>query len=312
MRDGSMRNLIKLAHRVAASDVPVLISGETGSGKEVLARFIHEVSSRAGSPFVKVNCPTLPPALVESELFGHEKGAFTGADGRRTGYFESAQKGTIVLDEVTELPVSIQVKLLRFLDDYRITRVGRTDEIQVDARVIALTNRDVEEEVRGGRFRQDLYYRLSTFVMLVPPLRSRPDDVPVLAEFFVRRTSLRLRVEPPSLDPGFLERLLAHQWPGNVRELRNVVEAAFIRSEGGVILAEHLPDGFGAGGRWSGAPGSPGPLVQSSIRHRREETEEDAIRHALAATDGNQTAAARILGISRRTIWEKIKRYGIR
>ncbi len=302
VKDLTMRNVVKSARKVAGADVPVLITGETGVGKEVLARYIHDSGPRSGGPFIKVNCASLPPTVIEAELFGHEKGGFTGAQERRTGYLEAADGGTIVLDEITELPPAIQVKLLRFLDDLTINRVGSIQEIRVNTRVIALSNRDVDEEVREGRFRRDLYFRLSTYILLIPPLRGRPDDIPVLAEYFTRRMARRLDIDAPAISDGFLERLEAHAWPGNVRELRNVIEGSVIRAEGGTLAVEHLPDGMSPGAASEDASG---------IRGAVEEAEIQEIRKALASTGGNQTAAARILGVTRRTLWAKLKKYGI-
>jgi DNA-binding NtrC family response regulator len=305
-RDPSMRSLIKLARKVANADVPALITGETGAGKEVLARYVHINSPRRSGPFVKVNCASLPPTVIESELFGHEKGGFTGAEDTRIGFLETGSLGTVVLDEITELPQSVQVKLLRFLDDFTITRVGSSKEILIDVRVLALTNRDVEEEVRSGRFRQDLYYRLSTFVLFVPPLRSRPEDIPVLSRYFAIRACRRNRQPVPEVTDEYVNRLQAHTWPGNVRELRNVVENSLIRVDGDRLLPEHVPEL--RGGRDAPAPVS---VSTGRIRQRKEEAEAEEIRKALSSTGGNQTAAARILGISRRTLWTKIKQYGI-
>jgi len=302
-----MQNLIKVSRKVAAADVPVLILGETGAGKEVLAHYIHESSNRSAAPFVKVHCASLPPGLIESELFGHEKGAFTGADDERQGFFETALGGTLVLDEITELPGTVQVKLLRFLDDLTIHRVGSSREIHLDVRILALTNRDIEQEVRGGRFRQDLYYRLSTFVLFVPPLRGRLADIPVLAHYFANRAARRVGSPAPELSEEFMDCLRAHSWPGNVREIRNVVESAMILSDDEVLLAEHLPEHVrGGGSKPSSAPDSVEP-----IRQRKEAAEEEEIRKALDRTGGNQTAAARILGVSRRTLWSKVRQYGI-
>jgi DNA-binding NtrC family response regulator len=309
-RDASMRSLIKLAKKVAVADVPALITGETGAGKEVLARYVHINSPRRKGPFVKVNCATLPPSVIESELFGHEKGGFTGADEKRIGFFESGNFGTVVLDEITELPLSIQVKLLRFLDDFTITRVGSSKEILLDVRVLALTNRDVEEEVRTGRFRQDLFYRLSTFVLFVPPLRGRRDDIPVLARYFTLRAARRSRQPVPVVTDAYVERLASHSWPGNVRELRNVVESSLIRADGDELLPEHLPALRSA----RDAPPLPNGLAgpgSGTIRQRKEAAETEEIRKALDSTGGNQTAAAKILGVSRRTLWTKIRQYGI-
>ena len=309
-RDPAMRSLIKLAKKVAVADVPALITGETGAGKEVLARYVHINSPRMRGPFVKVNCATLPPSVIESELFGHEKGGFTGAEDKRIGFFESGNFGTVVLDEITELPLSIQVKLLRFLDDFTITRVGSSKEVLLDVRVLALTNRDVEEEVRTGRFRQDLYYRLSTFVLFVPPLRGRREDIPVLARYFTLRAARRSRQPVPVVSDSYVERLASHTWPGNVRELRNVVEASMIRCEDDELLPEHLPAMRSA----RDAPPLPNGVaggVPGTIRQRKEAAEAEEIRKALDSTGGNQTAAAKILGVSRRTLWTKIRQYGI-
>jgi DNA-binding NtrC family response regulator len=305
-RDGAMRRVVNLATKVASADVPVLLTGETGVGKEVLARYIHDASPRSSGPFVKVHCAALPPSLIEAELFGHERGAFTGAEKERVGFFESANGGTLVLDEITEMPGGLQVKLLRFLDDYTVHRVGRSTDVRLDVRVLALTNRDVQEEVGEGNFREDLYYRLSTFVLLVPPLRSRPADISLLAEYFLLRTARRMGVDAPKASEEFHAKLREHVWPGNVRELRNVVEAAVIQCEDGLLQPDLLPPHMGRKLVRKSEPPAP-----EGIDTVRQKAEVEEIRKALEATGGNQTHAARILGISRRTLWSKIRKYKI-
>jgi DNA-binding NtrC family response regulator len=301
--DPQMRRVYEMVTRAARSNIGVLILGETGVGKELVAEQIHRRSERAAKPFVRLNCASLPETLLESELFGHEKGAFTGADRRKVGWFEAASGGTLFLDEIGETPPSLQAKLLRALESKRITRVGGTAEIGVDARLVCATNRDLEAEVRAGRFRQDLYFRVSAFTLMVPPLRDRRVEIAPLATHFVRELSRELRQPPPSLSPAALRLLEGHAWPGNVRELRNAIERALVLSAGS-IEPEGLPDAVRAGAPLP-APGGP-------VRDRVAEVERSAVVAALEETGWNQTHAARRLGISRRALIYKMEKHGLK
>jgi two-component system response regulator AtoC len=305
--DASMVHVFELVRKVAATPTTVLILGETGVGKEVVAEQIHRQSDRARSPFVRLNCGSLPENLLESELFGHEKGAFTGADRRKRGYLEAANGGTLFLDEIGELALTMQAKLLRVLESRRFMRVGGVDEIAVDVRLLAATNRDLAAEARSARFREDLYFRLSVFVIEIPPLRERPAEVALLAELFALQLAARAGVAPPSIAADTAAALQRHRWPGNVRELRNAVEHAFVIAEGGELRAEHLPENVRRGDAASAPPTPGGPM-----REHLAEIEQQRIEEALTAEDGNQTRAARRLGISRRTLIYKLAKYRIR
>jgi transcriptional regulator with PAS, ATPase and Fis domain len=278
--------------------------GETGVGKEVVAEQIHRQGPRAAGPFIRLNCGAVPETLLESELFGHERGAFTGADRRKAGYVEAAAGGTLFLDEVGELGSSMQIRLLRVLEDRRFMRVGGREEISVDVRIIAATNRDLEAEVERGRFRQDLYFRLSAFVVRVPPLRERPVEIELLAALFARQLAKRMNVAAPPLSPEALAALRRYHWPGNVRELRNAIEHAVVLAEGGSVGLEHLPDSVRKPGSQAGAA--------TGMRSQIADMERKAITEALDAEDGNQTRAARRLGISRRALLYKLERLGLK
>lgn len=228
--------------KVAASDSTVLILGESGTGKELIAAAIHERSSRAKGPFIKINCAAIPENLMESELFGHERGAFTGAVSAKPGRFELADKGTLFLDEIGEMSVEMQVKLLRVLQEKSFERVGGLRTLQVDVRLIAATNRDLEKEVREGRFRNDLFYRLNVVPLELPPLRERPEDIPKLVAFFLQKMSDRMKKTPPVMQPETLELLIQYPWPGNIRQLENVIERVMVLNEGGPVIPEHLPE----------------------------------------------------------------------
>jgi two-component system, NtrC family, response regulator AtoC len=294
--DPLMKQVFQLAGRAAASPITVLIVGETGVGKEVVADAIHRLGPRAKGPLVRLNCASLPEALVESELFGHEKGAFTGAVASKQGFFEAATGGTLFLDEVGELPPATQAKLLRALEQRRILRVGGTKEIAVDARLVCATNRDLEEEVARGRFRQDLFFRISAFVIPVPPLRDRRMEIVPLATRFVRELSADFGDAVATISPAALEALRTYDWPGNVRELRNVIERALVLSGGEPIEPHHLPDRI-----CEDLAPTPTPRLGRafSVRQRVAEVERDAVVSALDSTGGNQSQAARKLGISR-------------
>jgi DNA-binding NtrC family response regulator len=300
--DRAMVALFATLRRIAPSPSPVLILGETGTGKEVVAERIHRLGPRANGPFVRLNCASLPDALLESELFGHERGAFTGADKARVGYFEAAHGGTLLLDEIGEMPLALQAKLLRVLEQGRVARLGATAQRPIDVRVLCATHRDLEEEVRQGRFRQDLFYRVSTFTLRVPPLRERPVEIKLLVELMARRIAARTGLSRPTITPAASARLLAHAWPGNVRELRNAMEHAVVMADGAPIAPEHLPGSIG---------GSEATAVPA-IRTRMEDLERAAILAALAAEGDNRTHAARRLGISRRTLIYKMIKYGLR
>jgi len=303
--DPAMVRVFELVRKVAATPTTVLILGETGVGKEVIAEQLHRQSPRATGPFVRLNCGSLPESLLESELFGHEKGAFTGADRRKLGYVEAAAGGTLFLDEIGELTASMQTRLLRVLESHRFMRVGGREEIACDVRVVAATNRELEAEARAGRFREDLYFRLSAFVLKIPPLRERPAEVELLAELFSRQFARRMNVPAPTLGADALALLRRHAWPGNVRELRNAMEYAAVLAERGVLDAACLPDSVRAS---ADAPAPPA----GQMRRQIADLEQKSIQDALDAENGNQTRAARRLGISRRALLYKLEKYGIR
>ncbi|XXT23229.1 sigma 54-interacting transcriptional regulator [Sorangium sp. So ce429] len=298
--DPEMRRLRDALETVAPTPLPVLILGETGTGKEVVAEWIAGMSGHSRDRFVKVNCASLSESLVESELFGHERGAFTGAVAPREGLFEAAHEGTLFLDEVGELSPRTQAKLLRTLEYGEIVRVGSTRPRRVDVRVIAATHRDLEQMVRDGDFRQDLYFRLNAVTLRIPPLRARTTEILPLAELFAARLSRRLERPAPRLAPEATAALLAHTWPGNIRELRHVIERAVVMSKGGPILASHLM--------------LEAPRVHAEVAGIRGDVrsfERDRIVAALDQTRQNQTRAAELLGVSRRTLTNKLNAYGI-
>jgi two-component system response regulator FlrC len=292
-----MQTILSLARRVARTEATVLIQGETGTGKELLAWLIHQASSRARGPLVPVNCSALPETLIEAELFGHERGAFTGALSRRLGRFELAAGGTLLLDEVTEVPLAVQAKLLRALQERVIDRVGSSRPVPVDVRVVAVTNRDLREEVLAGRFRPDLFYRLNVVSLRVPPLRERMGDVPLLARHFLETYAAADASRAEGLTAEAMQRLLAHRWPGNVRELENVVRRAAILCPDTMIGPEHvLLEDVGP------APGAGGGRTVV-------EAERDLILSTLRRLNGNRTHAARALGVSVRTIRNRLREY---
>jgi two-component system response regulator AtoC len=321
--DPEMAAIYESARKVARAPTSVLLLGETGVGKDVLAQRIHRWSPRADKPFIRVNCAALPETLLESELFGHERGAFTGADKKKIGYFEAALGGTIFIDEVGEMPLPAQVKLLNVLETRTITRVGGTQAIPIDVRVISATNREPHAEVAAGRFRSDLFYRISAFTLRIPPLRSRPGQILLLARVFARALAAELGEEPPSFAQDALDVLLKYSWPGNVRELRNAVEHALVMAEGGVLLAEHfsqelrgsaspLMSASGAATAPANRPNpnpNPNPNPALDARERAASAERKRIEEALDAEGGNQTRAAQRLGMPRRTLVYKLARY---
>jgi DNA-binding NtrC family response regulator len=311
--DPRSQQTFQLARRVAATPITVLLLGETGAGKEVVAELIHRSGPRASKPFVRLDCASLPPTLLESELFGHERGAFTGADRRKVGYFEAAEGGTILLDEIGELPSSLQAKLLTALERRVVCRIGSTDEIPIDVRIIAATNRDLEQEVKQGRFREDLYYRLAVFTIFVPPLRDRPGDILPLAGRFARGFAAELGHPVPHFTADARAALESYTWPGNVRELRNAVERAVVLTPDGGIGLDALPEAVRAR-----APRPPAGLMPNRVEldghvpTQLMQIERAAVVAALDACGGNQTQAARRLGMSRRSLIYKMERFGLK
>jgi DNA-binding NtrC family response regulator len=299
-------DVMKTLARVAPSQATVLVLGETGTGKELVARTIHRYSERATRRFVAVNCSALAEGLLESELFGHVKGAFTGAATSRPGLFREADKGTLFLDEIGDVSPGLQARLLRTLQEHEIVPVGSEAPIKVDVRVIAATHHDLPELVRQGRFREDLYYRLDVVTLSLPPLRERRQDIPLLVDHFLRTLSSRHGRGPVAVDPEALRRLLGYEWPGNIRELQNVLERAVLLAEQGIIGPEHLATTV----RPSATALPDAPATSPALRGLEEVEREHVIR-VLAATGGNREESSRILGISRRTLTRMIQRWGL-
>jgi DNA-binding NtrC family response regulator len=299
------RQLVDRVEAAAASDVAVLVTGETGTGKDLCARVIHERSRRAERPFVVVNCAAIPETLLESELFGHEKGAFTGADRRRSGRFEAADGGTLFLDEVGELSAPSQAKLLRAIETSTFEPVGSSRTVRVDVRILAATNRDLAAEIARGAFRRDLFYRLNVVDIHVPPLRERRADVPGLVAAFLAQIAARQGRPVPELDPQAVAALAAHDYPGNVRELQHALERAVALARGGPIRLEHLPADMAAGGVEAGGGAAAGALLP--LGEAVERFEQQYIRKALAEAGGHRGRAAALLGISRKSLWERLR-----
>jgi two-component system nitrogen regulation response regulator NtrX len=305
----AMRRLKEELARAAASDSRILVVGENGTGKELVARQVHRLSQRCRGPFVDVNCAAIPEDLIESELFGHVKGAFTGAAEDRPGRFEQADGGTLFLDEVADMSLKTQAKVLRVLQEQRFERVGGTSSIAVDVRVLAATNKDLEEEIQENRFREDLYFRLAVIPLLVPPLRQRSEDIPLLVDHFLAHFAREIGRRPKQMAPTALQRLAAYAWPGNVRELRNLVERMMIMVPGEVIGADDLPPSIkGAGGeRYR-------PLWEQdfpSLREARAQFEKRYIERKLAECEGNVSRTAQELGLERSNLYRKMKAYQI-
>jgi DNA-binding NtrC family response regulator len=296
-RSETWQRVLTRALRVASTDTTVFLQGESGTGKEVVARFIHQASPRKGGPFVAINCAALPEQLLESELFGYERGAFTGAHQSKAGHIELAARGVLFLDEVSEMSVTAQAKFLRFLQEREFHRLGGTRMQQANVRVIAASNRDLRQAVERGTFREDLFYRLQVFDVHLPALRERISDVPLLAEHFLAEFAETLHQRPPRLSDEARDALMGHQWPGNIRELRNVLEAAAILADTGVIESRHLSLHYKAS-----APASPHDLAAM---------ERKAIESALLQTDWNKAKTARLLGLSRTQLYGRLRRYGI-
>jgi DNA-binding NtrC family response regulator len=302
-KSAAVKKVFDLIRKVAPTRASVLVTGESGVGKELVADAIHNLSPRRDGPLIKVHCAALAESLLESELFGHEKGSFTGAQARKRGRFELADKGTLFLDEIGEINQNVQIKILRVLQERRFERVGGEETIEVDVRIVAATNKDLKEEIRKGNFREDLYYRLNVVNILVPPLRERRDDIPLLAMSFLREFAQENGKKLEGLDPKARQAIYAYPWPGNVRELRNSIESAVVMASGELVGLDDLP-----------------PNVRSSSEERDvrvpvgstlEEAERILIRETLAAQGGNKSRTAEVLGIGRKTLYQKIEEYGL-
>ncbi len=306
----AMEQIFSTIVKVAKTQSTILIRGESGTGKELVARAIHYNSPRAGKPLIEISCASFPETLLESELFGYEKGAFTGADNQKKGRFELADGGTIFLDEIGDISESVQVKLLRVLQERQIARLGGSEPVNVDVRVITATNRDLEKAIEEGRFREDLYYRLNVIPMMLPSLRDRKEDIPLLLEHFVRKFSMANNLPPPAITEETMQVCLEYGWPGNVRELQNAVENAIVLGEGTTILPEHLPFGL-LNRRLKGSKpdflNNSGPTFKDKI----EAAERIILSQAIDQSDGNKSVAAKKLDISLRTMRYKIKKYNL-
>jgi DNA-binding NtrC family response regulator len=316
--DGKLRQVSQQLHRAAATDATVLLEGESGTGKELFARALHALSPRADGPFVAINCAAIPESLLESELFGYEKGAFTGATQRKPGRFELAHRGTLFLDEIGDLPLALQAKILRAIEEKRFERVGGTQSLHVDVRIVAATNRNLKQRVTERHFREDLYFRLSVFPIQIPPLRERGDDVLILARHFVDRFCKDLNKKPLTLSPTAIEELQAYSWPGNVRELQNCIERAVILTEGDSIHQRHLNLSF----RQQQAPAAPpatspwdqidlSGTLTDALRRVSAEAERRKIEAALRQAGGDKGRAADALRLGYKALLQKIKTHGI-
>jgi len=318
-RSPRMQRIASLLKQVAPTNATVLIGGESGTGKELIARSLHYYSPRKNRPFVVLNSAAIPEGLLESELFGHEKGAFTGAICQRKGKFEHAHRGTLFLDEIGDMPLAIQAKLLRVLDDGKVIKVGSNEPVPVDVRIVAATNKDLEELVKAGRFREDLYFRLNVVSVKIPPLRERQDDTPLLIDCFLKEFSSTHGRGTCIITQEARKRLFNYPWPGNVRELRNCIESMVVMSLDGVLKVEDIPEHISSGRIWGLAtvPPEKGPLARPMdsrdlVGVSIEEMEKELIKNTLASVGGNREASARILGIGERTLYRKLDRYGLK
>ncbi len=302
-----MQAIFTMIERIAPNNVSVLITGESGTGKEIVARTLHELSGRNNKPFIAVNCAAIPETLIESEIFGHERGAFTGAVERRAGCFELAEEGTLLLDEIGEMPIATQAKLLRVLEDRTLRRLGSKVETQINVRVLAATNKDPAAAIADGHLRSDLYYRLNVFNIELPPLRDHLEDVSLIADTMVHTMNERHGCSVTGIEPALLHEFETYDWPGNVRELRNVLERAVVLCGSGVLGRQHLPPGFGS---IRIAAVSDSDQVQMPVGTTVDEAEKRLILRTLESTGNNKTRAAEILGISLKTLHNKLKEYG--
>jgi DNA-binding NtrC family response regulator len=304
-QDLGVQRMLETARQIAATDTSVVIHGESGTGKELLARFIHQQSQRSDGPFVAFNCGALHEELAASELFGHEKGAFTGANATKIGLFEAANGGTLFLDEVAEMPLLMQVKLLRVLQERELMRVGSTQPINIDVRVIAASNRDLKSEVDEGHMRNDLYFRLNVVTLTLPSLRERRDDIPLLAYYFLRKFSTMMERDVQEISTEAMRRLVDYDYPGNIRELSNFIERGVALTQGNTLDIQHLPQNLGS---LSVRVFKPEMAVTATTL---KEQEREHILQALKVANGNRTQAARLLGIDRVSLWRKLKKLGI-
>ena len=315
-----MQNIIHIIEKAAMSDAPVIIYGESGTGKELAARAIHQLGLRKDGPFIQFNCAALNEALLESELFGHIKGAFTGAYRHRPGRFEAANGGDIFLDEIGDIPMSIQVKLLRVLETKEFEHVGDDRPVSADVRIITATNKNLEELIAQKKFREDLFFRINVFPIHLAPLRERSEDIPLLVDGFIRKLQARTAKKISGLTPAAMERFMIYGWPGNIRELRSALEFAFVIADKGLIELDHLPPKIvgpqaplAAAGPFPHQTAEQGHLAQTAVFSSRsgDSEEKRLLIEALRQSNGNQTQAARILGINRVTVWNRMKKYGI-
>ena len=304
----TMRRVMAQVERVAASETRVCILGETGTGKELVARTLHERSSRSSGPFVTLNCAAVPAELIESELFGHEKGSFTGAAGRHIGKFEQAEHGTIFLDEIGDMPLPMQAKLLRVLEEGEVERIGGDKPVTVDVRVVVATHRDLEAQVRDGKFRQDLFHRVYVFPLVLPPLRERPEDIPALVEHFAQQVAAQNNWKPIPFSPEAIQALQAHSWPGNVRELRNVVERLMLLATGSEVDADTAQSVLPASKRTAISSSS---TDSGSLAERVQRVEREILLAELKRSNYNVTSAAKALGLERSHLYKKAEQLGI-